>query len=75
MRNADIEFNQELESRKYVCPVCQKSFTIPLYVSKSGYVYKILVYDKSTKRNVQRKCCSYSCYRKGTQQSSSDYDV
>lgn len=61
-------FDQDLKSRQFICPVCNKSFTLPMYVSKSNYVYTILVYDKSKKKNSKKKCCSYSCYRKGNEE-------
>lgn len=59
-------FDQELKSRQYVCPICHKEFTLPMFVSRSQYVYTISVHDKETKKNKQLKCCSYSCYRKGS---------
>lgn len=59
------EFDRDVESRNYVCPVCGKAFHIPIYVNISNYVYVISVYDEKTKANKTRKCCSYTCYRKG----------
>lgn len=61
-------FDQDLESREYICPVCKKQFMLPIYVSQTDYVYKIRVREPKTKRVVLRKCCSYSCYRKGSVQ-------
>lgn len=63
---SEKEFDRDLKSRQYVCPICHKEFTLPMFVSKSGYVYTISVYDKETKKNKNMKCCSYSCYRKGS---------
>lgn len=59
-------FDQDLKSRQYICPVCQKEFILPLFVSKSEYVYTLSVYDKKTRKYKPVKCCSYSCYRKGS---------
>lgn len=63
---SEKEFDRELKSRQYVCPICHKEFTLPMFVSKSEYVYTISVYDKETRKNKSMKCCSYSCYRKGS---------
>ena len=64
------DVNEELQERMYVCPVCGKKFFLPLYVSKSDYVYTITVKDKKTRQKSRQKsrqkCCSYSCYRKAT---------
>ena len=59
-------FDQDLKARHYICPICHKEFTLPMYVSTSGYVYTISVYDKETKKSRPMKCCSYSCFRKGS---------
>ena len=59
-------FDRDYNSREYCCPVCGKQFHIPMYMSKSEYVYTVLIYDKNGKKSKQRKCCSYSCYRKAT---------
>ena len=60
-------FDNDYNSRDYTCPVCGKLFHLPMYMSRSDYVYTITVRDRKTKKNLQRKCCSYSCYRKGSQ--------
>lgn len=60
-------FDRDYKSREYVCPVCGKTFYIPMYVSRSDYVYTISVRDEKAKKTSRRKCCSYSCYRKGSQ--------
>lgn len=61
-----IEFDREFDSREYVCPVCGKTFRIPMYVSLTSYVYVVSVYDSVKKKNSRKKCCSYACYRKGS---------
>lgn len=60
------DINEELQERMFVCPVCKKKFFLPMYVSKSDYVYTVTVRDKKTKQKSRQKCCSYSCYRKVT---------
>lgn len=59
-------FEEDMKSRQYICPVCGKQFYLPFYVSKSEYSYKIRVYDPKTRKSWERKCCSYTCYRKGS---------
>lgn len=59
-------FDNDYKSRDYICPVCGKPFHLPMYMSTSDYVYTITVRDRKTKKSLQRKCCSYSCYRKGS---------
>lgn len=66
MNNFNNEFDKELEDRRYVCPICGKRFSLPLWVSKSDYAYKIWEYDPVKKKSLARKCCSYSCFRKGS---------
>jgi len=61
-----IEFDKEFNRREYVCPMCGKTFRIPMYMSLTSYVYTVNVYDSVTKRNSKKKCCSYKCYRKGS---------
>lgn len=65
MNQQDDVFDVMLKARQYICPVCHKQFSIPLYVSTNSYVYTISVYDRKTKTNLKRKCCSYKCFRKG----------
>ena len=60
------EFDKEFDDREYVCPVCGKTFRIPMYVSLTSYVYMVNVYDSVKKKNSRKKCCSYACYRKGS---------
>ena len=59
-------FDNDYKSRDYVCPVCGKPFHLPMYVSLSDNVDTITIRDRKTKKRLQRKCCSYSCYRKGS---------
>ena len=68
VRNQDEEeaFDKDYKSREYTCPVCGKQFHLPMYVSRSDYVYTITVHDRKTKQSWKRKCCSYACYRKGS---------
>lgn len=60
------EFDRDYKSREYVCPVCSKTFRIPMYISLTSYVYVVNVYDSVKKKNFRKKCCSYACYRKGS---------
>lgn len=60
------EFDKDYKSREYVCPVCGKTFRIPMYISLTSYVYVVNVYDPEKKKNSRKKCCSYACYRKGS---------
>ena len=62
----EIDFDKDYASRDYVCPVCGRTFHIPMYMSITSYVYVISVYDSSKRRTSKRKCCSYACYRKGS---------
>lgn len=66
--DSENEFDEEIRKRHYICPVCKKPFTLPMYVSLSSYVYVVSVYDKDKKKTFQKKCCSYSCYRKGSKE-------
>lgn len=63
-------FEEELENRNYICPICNKKFMLPLYMSPHDYVYTISVYDSNKKKATRRKCCSYSCFRKGSKKTS-----
>lgn len=56
--------DSDYESRVCVCPVCGKTFYLPVYVSMVDYVYTIPIRDRKSKKTFRRKCCSYSCYRK-----------
>lgn len=48
------EFDREFGSREYVCPVCGKTFRIPMYVSLTSYVYVVNVYDSVKKKIPER---------------------
>jgi hypothetical protein len=67
MNQQDDELDAMLKARQYICPICKKKFSIPLYVSTSKWVYMVSIYDRKEKKRLQKKCCSYSCYRKGQQ--------
>ena len=60
------EFEAEFDRRSFICPVCQKQFRIPIYTSLSEYVYRLPgTTDRKGNHIPERKCCSYSCWRKG----------
>lgn len=63
----DKDFESEFQERQYVCPICKKKFRLPMFMSRAEYVYVLNIYNPSTKRSEQRKCCSYTCWRKGKQ--------
>ena len=65
---SEVEFDEELRNRQYVCPICGKKFTLPMYVSLSDYTYVVSIYNKKTQKSIRKKCCSYSCYRKGNKE-------
>lgn len=60
------ELDNEFSRRRFLCPVCGKSFRIPLYSSIDGYAYVLSPSTEERKQGIgNRKCCSYSCMRKG----------
>ena len=62
------KFDKELADRHYRCPICNKVFYLPWFMSPEDYVYKVSIKDKQTKKTNLVKCCSYTCYSNGLKQ-------